>query len=341
MPGRRQHFIPQFLQSGFSVPGKKDQSQVWVFHRSHGRYKTNITNVGVQGKFYTDDESHDADAAITRVEADYAELVADLRSGSRSSLRDPLIPQMLTHFEIRTRQFRENLSHLGERGILGLLDCLQGEAGTERLVTYMRANPSLLDVEVRKRNLPPEFAHVLEARLPGEIRRTQDERDKEISMLRPLVASEIRRVAKTAHIKALRESTSPPKRSERLSSLTYDVVFVEDERLILGDAAVLFRMDGPKQYRNVVQGSDRLLNVYLPLAPSTILIGTDEDDVVLPGNLNGEVARCSLEYFIASEDSEENRRLRREIGQSADFISRERITQLIEGAFPLETSGSR
>ena len=272
---------------------------------------------------------------------DYAELVAALRSGSQSSLRDPLIPQMLTHFEIRTRQFRENLTHLGQRGILDILDHLQGESGTERLIAYMRANPSLVQDEVRKLNLPPEAVRILEALLPLRIRNTQDVRDKELGMLRPLVANEIPRIAKTAHIKALRESTAPPKRSERLSSLRYDVLRVEDGRLILGDAVVLFRMDGPKQYRNVVQGSDRLLNVYLPLSPSAILIGTGEDEVVLPRNLSREVARCSLEYFIASENSEENRRLRREVGQSAAFISDEEITEVVEDALPLERDRAR
>ncbi len=336
MPGRRQHFMPQFLQSGFAVPGGESQSQVWVFHQSHGCYKTNVTNVGVQGKFYTDDDNHDADTVITRAEVDYAELVAALRSGSQSALRDPLISQMLTHFEIRTRQFRENLTQLGQRGILRLLDHLQGESGTERLIAYMRANRSLLRDEVRKRNLPQSLVGVLEACLAREIRRTQGERDKEISMLRPLVTTEIPKIAKTAHIKALLKSTAPPKRSDRLSSLSYDVLRVEDRMLILGDAVVLFRMDGPNQYRNVVQGGDRLLNVYLPLSPSSILIGATEKPASLPPNLNREVARCSLEYFISSENSGENWRLRREIGQSAAFISDEEITEVVEEALPLE-----
>ncbi len=307
-----------------------------MFHRSHGSYKTNILNVGVQGKFYTDDENHDADPGITRIEGQYADLVADLRSGSQSSLSDPLIPQMITHFEIRTRQFRENLTHLVQRGFKGLLDHLVGESGTERLIGYMRANPSLLEEEVRKRNLPPEFVALMKVFLPQQIRATQEERDKTIGMMRPYVATEIPKLAKTSHIEALRKSTAPPKRSRRLDGLKYEVLPTKDGSLILGDAVVLFRTDGPKQYRNVFQGSDGLLSVYLPLSPSVILVGTAAGAASLPPNLNREVARCSLEYFISSEDSDENRYLSRQIGEGAAFISDAEVSQIVEGALPLQ-----
>lgn len=335
MSGKRQHFIPQFLQTGFSVPGPKRQSQVWVFHRTHGCFRTNIANAGVQGRFYADSDDHDADTAITSVEGEHADLVADLRSGSKSALRDPLIPQMLTHFEIRTRQFRQNMAHLVERGIAGLFDLLQGESGTKRLIAYMRANPSLLQEELRKYNLPPQLASVLAPLMLDEIKRTQAERDEELGRLRPQVGTELPKIAKTAHIRALRASTSPPKRAQRLSGLNYEVLRIERNTLILGDAIVLFRLDGPKQYRNVLQGGDRLLHVYLPLSPSAVLVGSEEGPPVLPPDINGELARCSLECFIASKDSAENRRLWSQIGRDAEFLEDEEIAGIVEEAFPL------
>ena len=337
MSGKRQHYIPRFLQSGFAVPGPQSRPQVWVFHRDHGFYRTNITNAGVQGWFYTDDDDHDADTVITSVEGEYADLVADLRSHSGSALRSPLIPQMLTHFEVRTRQFRQNMAILGERGIGGFLDLLQGKSGTDRLITYMLANPELLQDELRKRNLPPQLAKVIEPLMLEEIKRTQVERDEALGRFRPQVGTEMSKIAKTAHVRALRTSASPPKRAQRLSGLNYEVLRIERTQLILGDAIVLFRLDGPKPYRNVLQGGDGLLNVYLPLSPSAILVGSQEGPAVLPPDINRELARCSLECFIASEDSAENRRLRSQIGRNAEFLENEEIAGIVEEAFPLGT----
>ena len=335
MSGKRQHHIPQFLLAGFATQSARGTPQVWVYDRKHGCFKTNTTNVGVEGHFYTDGDL-DADEVVTDTEGEFSDLVSELRSGSLASLSDPLIPRMIVHFEIRTRQFRENLLHLGQQGIGGILERLAGNRGTERLIAYCRDNPAILDAAIEKAvaagNLNPQLAGHVKALMPGMIKNDQAGRDAMIRYLRPRVAGEFSTVAKRSHIEALQKSTSPPKRVERLARLKYQVAGVGNTALILGDAIVLFHMEAPREYRNVHEHKYGLRNVYLPLSPSRLLVGTSENSATVPADMNRRIAQCSLEFFVARDESAHNRALHREIGCEASFLSDRDIDQSIERA---------
>ena len=109
MSGKRQHFIPRFLQSGFTSHTKGDESFTWVYRKGTEPFNTNIKNTGVEGKFYSAKDGSEVDSLITDAESKFSELIYNLRSGSLNpSKNKKSIAELIAHLEARTRHIRQN-----------------------------------------------------------------------------------------------------------------------------------------------------------------------------------------------------------------------------------------
>src|SRR2546423_1901463 len=102
MSGKRQHFIPRFLQKGFASHSVGRETFVWAFRKGVSPYNPNIDNVGVEGYFYTEGADTEVDASITSAEYQLGDLIEHLRTESAGPVSDPLIAQLIAHLEIRT-----------------------------------------------------------------------------------------------------------------------------------------------------------------------------------------------------------------------------------------------
>lgn len=80
MAGMRQHYIPRFLQSGFSVERTKKNYFTWVYRLNKDPFNTNIVNNGVESYFYSDKLNTAVDDAITEVEPIFASLIANTKT---------------------------------------------------------------------------------------------------------------------------------------------------------------------------------------------------------------------------------------------------------------------
>lgn len=162
MSGKRQHFIPQFLQKGFTDRSNGDK--VWVYRKGAKPFDTNTLNSGVEGYFYSEDGDRQVDDAITEVEKRFSTLVDALRSNPEELTVDPLaIAETIAHFEIWTRHLRQSISKTLDCGLKEMLKILEDRDTFEAF--FKRRMPSLMRERVRQefkqRKMPKKMRELL------------------------------------------------------------------------------------------------------------------------------------------------------------------------------------
>ena len=105
----------------------------------------------------------------------------------------------------------------------------------------------------------------------------------------------------SGHIDALKTSDAAPEiRVRRYQEFTFALVKIESANLILGDCAVLFQTDSARNWKPLVDNTDRLKAVLLPLSSDRLVVGRVGDTSVDLENVNALIARASMEFFIGN-----------------------------------------
>lgn len=339
MAGKRQHFIPQFLQKGFASRVTKSGTFTWVFRRGVSPFNTNIINIGEEGRFYTYDSDTEADDLITIAESEFSGLLHSIREGVAASLSDARLPRLIAHLEIRTRHLRANLERLGNSAISDILDFVADEetfAGKMKDGFY-RNSPAWrnrLAKGFSEAGVPPHlldlFVELAMSLGPTLIDQQKSYFSKFVAELRPLLPNMLTQTAKLAHIEALKQSIAPEAKAEKYTNLIYKIIpNMGKEPLILGDSVVLFRVDGVRPYKTYLDANDKLIAVYLPINSAQVLVGAEQHHDTFPTDLCEAIARCSLEHFIATENTEANRVLQGSIGNDASLLPQEEVKTVI------------
>jgi hypothetical protein len=337
MAGKRQHFVPRFLQAGFASKKTADQVFTWVYRKDQPPFESNTLNVGVEREFYSIGADTAADDAITDVEHSFSTLVSSLRTHAPQSVTNPHIPELISHLEIRTRHLRQSFVSATDYLLRGMSEFLTDTASaTTYLLRQLRTDPELLRKPLAANiGCSEEQAAFLIDMLPS-------------SMLEPLVAQyspmlvelvigrlrgELHRITKNSHVRALKSSVSPAARADRLRRLHYATVEFPDGDLILGDSIVLFEVAASRRFKTLLEGKDELTAVYLPLSPKMVLIGARIRDATFPKELPEAIAQSSFEYFISDRESDGNRRRQSTIGEAAALITEEELEEIINSSF--------
>jgi hypothetical protein len=336
MAGKRQHFIPRFLQEGFASHTSGDEAFTWVHRKGAPPFKANIINVGVEGRFYTEEDDTHADDLITDAEGPFSTLVQTLRTSTPGAVSDPQIARLIAHLEVRTRHLRQSFLRAGDFFVSKLLDFMADEqAFIGYLERQFRRDPSILrdsmSKELARQGLPEVLLQPLMSLpiLPALMAQLRPMLPTFAEALRLTISKTLKDAAKSGHIRALKNTISPELKIQRYESLAYSVVEAADGPLLLGDSVVLFRVQGPRPYKTFLDKDDVLSSVILPLSSTRAVVGAREPVGVLPPDLPRATARCSLEYFIAAARSDANNILKDEIGEDAAPITRVELEQII------------
>jgi hypothetical protein len=244
MSGKRQHFVPQFLQRGFASHAVGDEAFTWVYRKGTPPFNPNIKNVGAESSFYTQEDDTLADDLITKAEGSLGELVERLRSSPPSAISDAQVPTLIAHLEVRTRHLRQSWLQSVEYLISQFISFMADEDSfLDFLERKMRNDPSMVRTVLleglTKRGLPlsmlgplmkvvPSYIPVWRAQLKSSL-------PKFIAYLRANLPRIARDATKSGHIKALKGSISPEVKTERYKDLLYTTVDLSDASLILGD----------------------------------------------------------------------------------------------------------
>ena len=127
---------------------------------------------------------------------------------------------------------------------------------------------------------------------------------------------------------SLGEDISPEVKVAKYEMLTYEVR-ESTQPLVLGDSGVFFDIAADRKHTTFTFPDDTLLAADLPLTPNLVLVGRNA--AVQPGvrNLPQTAAMCSLEYFVASQNTAPITELQSLIGQKAVVIQPATLEQLL------------
>ena len=332
MAGKRQHFVPRFLQEGFASHQVGDQAFTWVYRTQRPSFNSNISNVGVEGNFYSDGDDSSADELITKAERRYSKLISELRLSGPGPVTHNDLPELIVHFETRTRHLRKSFLESGTFVVDRLLEFLSDERKLEEfLLRRLRSDPSLIRNALKRdfdeRLLEPILS-LIEPLFPLMVAAQKSQIAGTIARLRGSIDLPFAHAAKLGHVKALRAELAPAVRLERLQGLKFRIEPMEAEPLNLGDSIVVFRVGGTRAFKTFLEKGDDLEAVLLPISSRLLLVGA-RVAASLPSDLNDVVARCSLEYFIASQNGAANDRRQTLIGSDAAILSKSELEEII------------
>lgn len=335
MAGKRQHYIPQFLQRGFTID--QDGKQAWVVRSGEQPYKSGIQNIGVEGYFYTDRNDSLIDERITNKEDEINSIVNDLKSMQDGDIvPSDLVAPLIAHFEIRTRHLRMNFSQVLSNIIRQISYIFENE---EVIIPFLQKqiikDKSLIADLVNSDSLIPKNQKKLFIEL---FQRNPDLLIRQLTtpILRAM-AIEIRKnvsskimidTVKAAHLKALKKTIAPDEKIAIFSKLQFKIVKTHDI-LFLGDSIVVF-VDADNKCKPFYKIEDKLKSIIMPLDWNTYLFGFD----IEARNYTGEQLRemtssCSLEFFISSERNIASQ-YSEKIGINANLLSKEQVFELLD-----------
>ena len=162
MSGKRQHYLPQFLQRGFA--SATDRTRTWYYRRTAIPKEVGIRDVGVEDYFYSDSLDTTLDTSITALESrEFASAIQQIRDGQPEPISALDMPKLLAHLEVRSRHLRAGFTESCEMLWDITVELLkQPELLAGLFQSRYRRDPASIvreaENQLRARNLPTEFA---------------------------------------------------------------------------------------------------------------------------------------------------------------------------------------
>lgn len=339
MSGKRQHYIPQFLQNGFASHVVGDEVFTWVYRKGAKAFNTNIKNSGVENYFYSENNNSELDDTITKAEYAFSQLVNKLRKENQVESSDyEYVKQLFAHLEIRTRHIRQSFLKTGNNLLNELMTFLDNPASCEKFFRQqVLNNPTLIkdsfSNELYKQGLSQEWLPML-MELSGPLIEQimpslSNDMVKMIAYIKKELPEVLKKESKSGHIKALTKSIAPDIKIQRYERLNFKVKKSEEANLLLGDSAILFHVDGNRKFKPFLENNDVLVSILLPISSTQALVGSKKgyklDFSVLPH----AIASSSREYFIASNTCPENEGLSHLISKNAHLLTKSQSEKLL------------
>lgn len=332
MSGKRQHFIPRFLQTGFA----NEKQLTWVYRKGSKTFKANIVNVGVETYFYSHQGDNEADDLITEAERPYSSTIKSLRESNQQPPARQ-IAEMIAHFEVRTRNLRKNFLDATDYLITKIFEKLSDDEFFKKwVIRRIRKDPSFIKSEIKKvipKNGFLKFflwpiTKIVHLLAPLIIERNFSSMAPFIQHLKSKLPETLKGASKSGHIRALKQSVSPKIRMDRYKDLKFEIIEIPEGNLILGDSIVFFNTE-EKGYSAFLNKDQTLKEVFLPINSNKVLIGFSKEFTTQLCLLNEIIAQCSLEFFIAKDESPSNDLFKAEIGKKAEIISSDEIEEIL------------
>lgn len=342
MAGKRQHYLPRFLQAGFASRKSDDRVFTWVYRKDKPPFEGNTRHIGVEQDFYALGEDRTVDQTITDAEAEeFVRTVTEARLAPPGSMVLGGFPRLLAHLEVRSRHLRQNFKNTSEQlwgEILSVFD-RPGEF-LDLLQKHVEQNPqSLVQTAretLRENGLLEDDAESLAARvkanLPGGIAELTPQISSALASVKAMLPQTLAAASKTGHLNALAKSIAPDLRVEEYQRLIFSVVHVPTEDLILGDCGVIFHVSGSKAFKAFSEKKDDIIAAILPITPDRAVIGSSGRYDFNPIEVRRAIARCSYEFFISNQRSIPNDRLVKTIGLDAAPLSQYEVNSIAQAA---------
>ncbi|HGT9880097.1 TPA: DUF4238 domain-containing protein [Escherichia coli] len=333
MAGNRQHFIPLFLQRGFSNEKNGKYFTNW-YRKDCFKENMIVENIGLENKFYSHYGDSSVDKKITENETySYSRILNSLVDGSYNLDNRKDLAEFIYHMEIRTKNLRENMidswAYFGEQLKNRLLD-------KETLIDYFQRNPKtikeLLQNELNKLPILASLHEQYNSMFFDNVQLwLPNAAEKMLSTLVPKfeqeIISKIPEIVKKVQLDVL--VSSEDKKSNIYKNMHYKVLKT-NQSLILGDSIVIFEVSGERKFKPFYESNDDLKCIYIPLDSYSLLYATpNPEDKPNVDGINKAIAQCSFDFFISKFHSDECQIFRSEIGKNVFIVTTEYIDEIL------------
>ncbi len=347
MAGKRQHYIPRFVQRGFLAECTDDAERTWLHRRGSAARLVGIRDVGVGEFFYsklsvTGDET--LDDLITSIEGDILADLQKIRQAPQGHVVDPTVPARITaHLTLRTAHVRS----IFQQGAAQVLDQVSALfADSDQLRELMELDSvsmgralSAIDQELSSSPLGELLPRPLTRRLMAfYIRESFNEvYASQMPMIAEVVAKLVKALPSTirdSHNIALKtaKTTQWEKDLAELSWRTYSVVGA-----ILPDCIALAQCGAGSLTPLTLREHQIPDTIIFPIAHNLLLVGSRGEPTELEiGKVNAASAACSDSFFIA-RSSCNSAELSNQIGQRCSNAIERAITDAMEEVRPRDS----
>lgn len=323
MAGKKQHFVPQFLQKGFCSRIDGEDVYTYAYRANKPPYEDKTKNIGFENHFYSDSTDTTLDDDITEAEAlQFSRLVKKIRERKEVfDIDHSEIVELISHFEIRSRNIR--LSML--KTIEPITKLLRAQLQRPEVFTLLLTkklgddHPMLrfLELDAMKEQLSRFMGEWFAS---GEFKKV------------------IKDVMQKVHRQTMSENISPKKLNKILETTNFNIF--EGEDIPLGDSMVIYHVDaaGVDTFKTLMMPDDNLIAAILPLTSSSLLIGSSKPYTPNIQRIRSAIAECASEFFIASNNSSELELLNAKIGTNLNLATGEQMQRAlreIEASFPV------
>jgi hypothetical protein len=349
MAGKRQHYIPKFLQRGFLAENSNDSERTWLYRRGAPAKLVGIRDVGVGEHFYSSastDGLPTLDDQITAIEGSIYATLEDIKAGDvNSAVESSIAALLLTHLVIRTAHVRSTftrgammvLDHVAD--YVGSTDGMREELGIDessggRLSAAIEQVLSTLPTGAL--SLPPDFAEraltfFVRERFEELYEQTKPQLTQAISMCMEGVSKAI----DDAHRRALLDADFR-ERERALSAFSWRTKGVSEA--VLPDCIAVAREFGGTYVPLLLSDLDAVDCVVLPLSHDLLLVGSKgRDGEVSAATANEACAACSDNFFI-SKSSDHGEYLSSLIGQRCAQTISAQVRDAVSKRTSLRTS---
>jgi hypothetical protein len=315
MAGRRQHYVPKFLQRQFlarnDLPEKGER--VWWHFRGNPARPLEISHIGVAEYFYSRARSDGEPTLDDRISAQETPIQVDLAAVLEAAAGDPIEPlraaRLVTHFVLRTAFIRSAFAEAAAEVISMAIATVRAPTGARAYlgIDDHAPSPYVIDIVRGVREqlgdmgiaMPPRLADRLLAYL---VRERFDELtgslDAFIEEAHDQLLSQLPDQMAAAHKQVLSQD-EPMTWEARLGDLAWHVHSVDGA--ILPDCIAIARTPERAWAPLLLVDLDELESCVFPIADERLLVGTRAPPFVPElAEINAASAACSDEFFIAA-----------------------------------------
>lgn len=337
MSGRRHHYIPQFLQRGFASHFTSKDFYTWVYRKDDiNPFNSNIKNIGMEGDFYSEDKDTSLDKAITESESEFGLFIDELRKADYSSkVNQAISAKLIAHLEARTKNIRINFRNAGTHVVNEMAKYLQDSANCEQFVRkqVLVEAKGMIDKELLKRNVPRHYLPKARAALAPLIEQQIPEMTLNMSLMMKHLLENLPTLfnnsAKSGHVKALTKSHTPPIKVSIYEKLNFQIIDTGGIKIPLGDSGVIFNTECDREFKPYFEKGNKLLAAILPISTDRILVGSIKGHSIDINKIPSAVASCSLQYFISSDNNNENEGLRKMISKNTEMLTPSEMDEIL------------
>ncbi|WP_024647012.1 hypothetical protein [Pseudomonas syringae] len=329
MAGKRQHYIPRFLQSGFLDDPDHKAKRTWLHRRNTPALLVSTKDIGVGDNFYSKIQSDGAktlDDIITEIEVGLLHEFSTFKNAREGEVLDSKAAARFTvHLVLRTSHLRS----LFEQGAVKVFDAaipiitdsdivrrhikLDDSGGSFELKEMI--DESLGSLSAEELSMPvPLVRRMLEFKVRENFEIFFEEKNSTMVQVLKDLFLPMRDQIRDAHNKML-EAAKHTVWEDELSKLSWCVQEVVGA--VLPDCVALARVAGKELAPLLLSGTKNIDLVIFPLSHNRLLIGrADNHDAIDIKAVNVASATCSDSFFI-SRRHEDGSELSQYIGRKS------------------------